>query len=129
MAAERLDAGVLPPGLPVEPILESAIVTGYGWGYWHLYAHDPPAAIEPGENPRASALARVCAVQSASVTNLLHRPVELSAEEQAVLVRLDGRTSLAQLSASLHLPPEDIDRAIRTLAESWLLVPAVVHPT
>lgn len=121
MAAERLDAGVLPPGVPAEPAIASTIAAGYGWGYWHLYAHNPPAVVDPGEYPRAGALARVCAARSASVTNLLHRPVELSTDEQAVLARLDGRISAEALSASLAMAPDAIERTIRRLAESYLL--------
>lgn len=44
MTAERVRAAELAPGVPVELVIASTIVAGYGWGYWHLYAHNPPAA-------------------------------------------------------------------------------------
>ncbi len=122
MTAERVRAAELAPGVPVELVIASTIVAGYGWGYWHLYAHNPPAATEPGERPLASPLARLCAARSPAVTNLLQRPVDLGADQQAVLQRLDGRTSVAQLSASLAMAPEAIASVLRELAACYLLL-------
>lgn len=77
---------------------------------------------EPGERPLASPLARLCAARSPAVTNLLQRPVDLGADQQAVLQRLDGRTSVAQLSASLAMAPEAIASVLRELAACYLLL-------
>lgn len=115
-------AGVeMPPGATRHAVILEGILVGYGWGWWHLHAHLPPAAIEPGERPHALALARIGAAAENSVTNLLHMPVELESDQQAVLQRLDGRAR-AEVAEALGITLEDLGRTLGALGRAYLLV-------
>ena len=116
-----LEGVAMPPGATRHAVILEGVIIGYGWGWWHLHAHLPPAALVPGECPRALAVARICAANTTSVTNLLHMPVDLDAGQQAVLLRLDGRTTRDRLSDALQMAPQDVERTIRFLAEAYLL--------
>lgn len=116
-------AGVeMPPGATRHEVILEGIVVGYGWGWWHLHARLPPAALVPGERPRALAMARLGAAATTSVTNLLHMPVELEADQRALLLRLDGRATVAELAQALGTTPEQVERTLATLARGYLLV-------
>jgi methyltransferase-like protein len=66
-----------------------------------LHLRPPPLAVEPGERPRASALARHQAVANQPVCNLHHRTVTLSSFDQLVLQQLDGRCGRPALVEAL----------------------------
>ncbi len=122
VAGRRVDPELLPPQLPVDLVLSGLLAQGYASGYWHLYAHVPLAALVGGDRPRAAALARHCVQGSGSVTNLLHRPVELDAQQREVLRCLDGSASVDEIAQALAMTPELVAEAVGVLARSWLLV-------
>ncbi|HYT92888.1 MAG TPA: hypothetical protein VEL76_29495, partial [Gemmataceae bacterium] len=95
---------------------------GYADGLWHLFAYDPPYASAAGECPRGCPLARQMAEQGCEVTNRLHRPVRLTEEERMLLRRLDGQTPRTQLASELGVSGESLEKSLRLLAESALLV-------
>lgn len=116
-------AGVaMPPGAARGDVIREGILVGYIMGWWHLHAHLPGAQLQPGEHPRASALARICAAGGASLTNLLHMPVELDPAQRALLARLDGTMTIEQVAQALNISPASAAEAVRQLAESYLLV-------
>jgi len=80
-------------GHPV-PVIASHIVNGYIAGLWLLFAYQPPFETNPGANAVACPFARFEARRGSSVTNRLHRPVELNADERAALLQLDGTRPL-----------------------------------
>lgn len=101
------------------PLLAKVLMKGFCEEMW-LFAAAPPAfAATPGDRPTACALARLTAGET--VTNRLHRPVTLSADERAVLARLDGRTSRAEIAAAANLGRADVDRVIARLAKAAVL--------
>lgn len=116
-------AGVaMPPGAARGDVIREGILVGAIMGWWHLHAHLPAAQLQPGERPRASALARICAAGGASLTNLLHMPVELDPAQRAVLARLDGTMTIEQVAQALNIAPASVAESVRQLAESYLLV-------
>lgn len=116
-------AGVaMPPGATRHAVVLEGVIIGYGWGWWHLLARAPAAALVPGERPRAAALARVTAQGSPSATNLLHLPVELDAAQQAVLPHLDGTATIDELAGALAMPRAAVETAVQGIAAAWLLV-------
>lgn len=116
-------AGVaMPPGAARSDVIREGILVGYIMGWWHLHAHLPAAQLLPGERPRASALARLCATGGATTTNLLHLPVDLDPAQRAMLVRLDGTMTVEQLAQALNIAPASAAESVRMLAESYLLV-------
>jgi methyltransferase-like protein/SAM-dependent methyltransferase len=62
-----------------------------------LHAHLPAFTLEPGERPRAGAVARLQAERGVPVTNALHQVVELDAQDHVVLPFLDGRRTRAEV--------------------------------
>jgi methyltransferase-like protein/SAM-dependent methyltransferase len=61
----------------------------------------PPAAREPGERPRVSALALRQAARQKHVTNLRHETIWLDDFERAIVRRLDGEHGRADLITAL----------------------------
>jgi len=103
---------------------EVVIVDGYIEGLWHLFAFDPPFAVDVEDRPQACPLARFEAERGGSVTNRLHRPVTLTPRERDVLLRLDGRTAaVAYASGS-----DELDHILARFAEQALLAPRSHYP-
>jgi hypothetical protein len=65
-------------------------------------------------------VARWQAAEHGWATDQLHRRAVLSEPERALLVRLDGATTVAELSAALG---PGVPEALRRLARAGLLVP------
>lgn len=80
-------------GQPVA-VIASHVVNGYIGGLWLLFGYEPPYETNPGANPVACPFARFEARRGSSVTNRLHRPVELNPEERAALLQADGTRPL-----------------------------------
>jgi methyltransferase-like protein len=113
--------------------LAAALLRCYLGGLVELHTRQPPCALEPGERPTASPLARLQAARQPRVTNLLHRAVELPEIERLLLRHLDGTRDRAALvyalteavtSAAFRLekdghPLED-PAETRTLFTGWL---------
>jgi SAM-dependent methyltransferase len=98
-----------------------------------LHAWLPPFTLEPGNRPRASALARWEAAHGLTIaTTLRHTSVALHPFDVAVLARLDGETSRDALVAGTAdtTPPADgadsaadaVERALDRLARCALLL-------
>jgi SAM-dependent methyltransferase len=89
-----------------------------------LHVYRPPFAAEPGECPRASALARIQARSASLVTNLCHQIVQLEDDlGKRLLVALDGSRNRAALLRELGdaARAEDLDISLRSLAKLALL--------
>ncbi len=92
--AELMDAcsdGIRSPEAQDESLLIDFVLKNYATGFVDLHAGQAAFARWPGPRPRASALARMQAKQSSSVTNLLGRLVSLdNALSKTLLELLDG---------------------------------------
>jgi methyltransferase-like protein/SAM-dependent methyltransferase len=66
-----------------------------------LHVHEPRMALEPGERPSASLVARRLAKQGTKVTNLRHERVDLDDLDRLLLPYLDGNHDLTALAALL----------------------------
>lgn len=85
-------------GDAVAEILPTALVRCFRSGLVGLHHHPARFAGEPGDHPRASALARLQAQRGCvEITNLRHRTVKPRAFDRAVLGLLDGRRDHAAL--------------------------------
>jgi SAM-dependent methyltransferase/methyltransferase-like protein len=116
--------------LPVEPTgednaqLARAMLTCHGFSrrMIDLRTDAPATASSPGERPMAAAPARLAALESAGVPNLLHDRVELEASLRSLVVLLDGsRDREALLQAGV--PPGTLEVDLDRLARLGLLVP------
>jgi methyltransferase-like protein len=115
--AVRARIGAAPDELVAQGALQC-----YAGNLLALHVHAPVFAVDAGERPAASALARLQAEQSGDVTNLRHRSVKLDAFERVVLARLDGTRDRATLAGQLGAPAERVDAVLARLARSALLV-------
>jgi SAM-dependent methyltransferase len=115
--AALADAGLLRPlafadlrertAVP-EDELAAQLVAAFDSGDVEFHAVSPPAAAEPGERPRASALARSQARPGALVTTLLNQVVRVTDEPTGDLLRLlDGTRDR---DAILEAFPGPLDR-------------------
>jgi SAM-dependent methyltransferase len=95
-------------------------------GMAEVQASPPAWALEPGDRPRASVLARRAARLGAPTASLRHRSVALDNEAVcAVLARLDGtrdRTALARELAG-QVGPSEIGTILDLAAQKALLLP------
>jgi SAM-dependent methyltransferase len=118
----RLGADATAPDVPPLRRVGASVLLGYADDLWWLFAYVPPFVSDPGERPRACALARYLAKQGAEITNLLHRRIQLTAAERAALGRLDGRTTREELASDLTMTRQAVADCLSRLAESALLV-------
>lgn len=77
-------------------------------GLVELQSREPPMAVEPGNFPRSSALARHQAAAGIAVTNLFHRELQPGDVDRFVLAMLDGTADREAL----------LDRFVARLIES-----------
>ena len=107
-----------------EEALAAQLVDAFDVGDVEFSAVPPPAAAEPGERPRASALARSQAGPGALVTTLLSQLVRVTDEPTAVLLRLlDGTRDRAGILDAFPGPLDQpsLDAALAGFAELGLL--------
>jgi SAM-dependent methyltransferase len=121
-AFESSGPDVFLPGLPAVLQVGPRMVRGYADGLWQLFAYDPPFVGAASESPRACPLARLTVTKTCEVTNRLHRPVQLTEVERKVLCRLDGQATRDQLASELPGGKDAVEKCLRHLAESALLV-------
>ena len=135
-AAARVDdLGSEQPAPPEElAVLCEALLPCFAANLLRLHVHPPAPAIDPGDRPLASPLARRQAAERGYMTTLRHTSIRLEDELGWVLVTLldgtrDRAALLAELAARLEggAYPElaaDLDRSLATLASVALLMPA-----
>jgi SAM-dependent methyltransferase len=112
-----------------------ALLRAYGANLVQLHVRPPAIAVEPGERPEVSPLARHQAREGAVVTNLRHASVRIEDELGRRLVTLlDGTRDRAALTADLRAflvdsgapVPDDLesglDRSLVGLARLALLI-------
>jgi SAM-dependent methyltransferase len=96
---------LLAPDTPAgdRAVLCDALLRAYGANLVQLHVRPPAIAVEPGEQPEASPLARHQACEGAVVTNLRHASVRIEDELGRRLVTLlDGTRDRAALAADLR---------------------------
>ena len=106
-----------------EDHLAQVLLTLCAGGLVQLHARPRAALTEPGERPLASPLARVQAVDGATVTTL--DGVTLRLENAAVrqlVPCLDGTRNLAELRARWTGPADAFDRALLELGRAGLIL-------
>ena len=82
----------------VRPLLAALLVRGYVSNLVAVHCEPFRFMQEMSDRPRASALARLIAVEKASVPCLRHRLVGLSPLERAILVLADGTRTVDQIA-------------------------------
>lgn len=112
--------------------LAAALVQAHGAGFIEFRMHRAPFNTEPGEKPRASALARLQLALGDRVTTILHHVVRIEDALGRELLRLmDGTRDRATLTADLQSLPaaggiavtaEALDENLRRLARLALVV-------
>ena len=110
-------------GLP-EAELVAQLMAAFDVDDIGFHAVPPPAAATPGEQPRASALARSQAREAAIVTTLLNQLVRVTDEPTAQLLRLlDGTRDRDALRAAFPGPLDapSLDAALDAFARLGLL--------
>lgn len=90
----RIDELAARTGHP-PPLLAPRILDGFLGGLWLLFAYSPPFETEPRAHPVACPVARFEARRGCSVTNRLHRPVELTEDERQTLLQTDGSIAVS----------------------------------
>ena len=114
-----------------ELLLADLVLAHYACGLLDLHIDPPRFARQPGERPRASALARLQAGTRPYVTNLCHNVVRLEDEwSRTLLELLDGSRDRAALLADMRraaadraseIQPDDVARSVQGLADLALL--------
>jgi SAM-dependent methyltransferase/methyltransferase-like protein len=92
---------------PSPQALASALLGLFAHHIIELHVREPAFTTEVSELPIGSPLARLQAAGTTRVANLRHRMVELSALDQFLLPRLDGRNDRAALLAALKAAVRD----------------------
>ena len=105
MARRRLDA--IGDGDLDAQVLGTNLLTAYSYSdsLMELHAYTPALALDVGDRPRASSVARLQAQDNARVTNLRHERVRVDDFDRYLLHRLDGSHDRAALLASLLAGP------------------------
>ncbi|HSS71109.1 MAG TPA: class I SAM-dependent methyltransferase [Casimicrobiaceae bacterium] len=108
--------------------LASDLLQCFSVGVVELHSGASPFVVEPGDQPRASAFARLHATRGARVTNLRHESVDLDEDARRLLDLLDG-TRPHEVLAALTSPAESpaaarakLQPALSQLARQALLV-------
>ncbi|HTR59509.1 MAG TPA: class I SAM-dependent methyltransferase [Casimicrobiaceae bacterium] len=94
--------------------LASDLLQCFSVGVVELHSMASPFVVEPGDQPRASAFARLHATRGARVTNLRHEAVDLDEDARRLLNLLDGTRSHEKLAA-LASPAESVAAALAKL--------------
>lgn len=83
-----------------------------------------PSAFTLGiaERPRASAVARLQAKETDAITTLRHDTTKLGEKDRAVLMKLDGMRTVAEIATSLGATEADVREIVQRLARCALLV-------
>ena len=107
--------------------LASALVQSHGAGFVEFRMHKARFTTEPGEKPRASALAQLQFAENDRATSLRHTVVEIRDAMGKSLVRLmdgtrDRAALLAGLGAQEVVTPEQLDENLRKLARLALIL-------
>jgi hypothetical protein len=132
-AARVHELGSEQPAPPEElAVLCEALLPCFAANLVRLHAHPPAPAVDPGERPLASPLARMQARGRGYLTTLRHTSIRLEDELGWELVALlDGTRDRAQLLSELEARLEgggypglaaDLDRSLDTLASVALLM-------
>lgn len=99
--------------------LASAVLNCHHSNLLALQLHPPRFVLEPGPQPRASALARHQAAGGNTVSSLRHRSVLLSEPVRQVLLLCDGKHSRAAIAKKVGAASES---SLQRLAEGALLL-------
>lgn len=92
---------------PADLILGDILLSVYADGLAELHVHSGGAALDPGDRPAASPLARLQAASGATVTNLLHQRVVIEDERTRwLLTLLDGTRDVPEVVAIARLEIE-----------------------
>ena len=113
--------------------LAAALTQAYGAGFLEFRMHKARFTTEPGERPRASALAQHQLAQGDRATSLRHTVVEIRDTMGKALVQwMDGTRDRAALLAELNaatgadarqaVTPEQLDENLRKLARLALVL-------
>jgi methyltransferase-like protein/SAM-dependent methyltransferase len=102
LARERLGQAPDAPADQVETdaaVLGTNLLRAYGYSnsLAELHVYTPQIAVQPGERPAASPVARLQAAHSMRVTNLRHERVRLDELDRFLLQQLDGENDRAAL--------------------------------
>ncbi|HET6550368.1 MAG TPA: class I SAM-dependent methyltransferase [Solirubrobacter sp.] len=110
--------------------LGEALIDGFRRERLMPHAGPLHVALEAGERPRASALARWQAARGEDITSLVYLTVRMEEPAARLLITLlDGTRDRAAIAAALReragleLTPEDLDRNLHELARLYLLEP------
>jgi methyltransferase-like protein/SAM-dependent methyltransferase len=99
-------------------LLAENLLKAFGADVVELHVHAPPLATDPGECPRAPALARLQAKDGAWVTNICHQPVNLDPLTRQLLRHLDGR----------HDRPALVEELVRAAADKTVTLERFGRP-
>jgi len=107
-------------------MLGELVLRTYAANLVELHVYAPPLAVEPGERPLASAVARLEIERGNKVTNLLHGTVQVQDKLCAALLRLlDGtrdRTTLRDELRSLANSANERDAVEKGLEENLKII-------
>jgi SAM-dependent methyltransferase len=121
VAVDAAGPGVAPA--PVVDRLREVLLQAYLARVVTLLGGTPPLAVEPGERPLASPLARAQhAAGARAVSSLAHENVRLDGDlDPALIALLDGTRDRATLAAALGRPADEVGAALGRLATVGLL--------
>lgn len=117
-------AGELLGAALTEDTVAGILLYAYRSGLVRLHLTPPRFALELGERPLASPLARLQARTQEQVANLRHQIAELSPQERQLLALLDGTRTLAELERgdAAQLLSKQLKPTLQTLARCALLL-------
>ena len=87
-------------------IIAGILLAGWSRGLWILRADTPALVNAASPKPLACPLARLQARSTTRCTNRLHRTVNLTPAEQALLIELDGTSKISPSPALARLAAE-----------------------
>jgi methyltransferase-like protein len=107
-------------------LVEEALLGALKVGVLELRLHEPRYALEPGERPVVSQLARLQAAKGELLTNLRHSSVSVPDESARQLIqRMDGTKDRNELARELERIPgaaANLDEILKDLTRLALLV-------
>ena len=101
--------------------LARELLTCWMNGMIELYVDAPLFRVDPGAQPRTSAVARYLAAHGQAPINLRHESINVDPNQRRLIMLLDGTRTRDQLASEMNIARDVVDRALEALATVALL--------
>jgi len=105
------------------PAIHDMLLRAYAANLVRLHVHPPFVSTAPPERPRVGPVARLEALEGATVTTVRHTHHELDDVARRLVPLLDGSRDRAALRSELGMDDTAVEAALTGLARAGLLLP------